>query len=73
MKLSGVIVGSANVQCRAESIRPSVPARAHSSKPAAGGLLLWARPAGDIDRLLHGAQQRGMQWANAGSAALQRT
>jgi len=26
---------------------------------AAAGLLLWARPAGDIDRLLHGAQQRG--------------
>jgi len=27
---------------------------AHSSKPAAAGLLLWARRPGDIDRLLHG-------------------
>jgi len=36
----------------------------------AAGLLLWARPAGDIDRLLHGAQQRGMRRANAGSATL---
>jgi len=37
------------------SVRQSLPARAHSSKPAAAGLLLWARRAGDIDRLL---QQR---------------
>ena len=29
-----------------------------------------ARPAGDIDRLLHCAQQRGVLRANAGSAAL---
>ena len=43
---------------------PSVPARAHSSKPAAAGLLLWARRAGDIDRSL---QQRR---ANAGSPTL---
>jgi len=35
-------------------VRPSVPAWAHSSKPATAGLLLWARRAGDIDRLLHG-------------------
>jgi len=27
---------------------------AHRSKPAVAGLLLWARLAGDIDRLLHG-------------------
>ena len=33
---------------------PTVPAWAHSSKPAAAGLLLWARRAGDIDRLLNG-------------------
>ena len=33
---------------------PTVPAWAHSSKPAAAGLLLWARWAGDIDRLLNG-------------------
>jgi len=32
------------------------------------GSLLWARSAGDIDRLLHGAQQRGMRRTNAGSA-----
>jgi len=31
------------------SVRLSVPARAHSSKPAAAGWLLWVRPAGDID------------------------
>jgi len=49
MQLSGVI----------PSVRLSLPAWLHSSKPAAAGLLLWARPEGDIDRLLHGAQQRG--------------
>jgi len=37
------------------SVRLSVPAWTHSSKPAAAGLLLWARQAGNIDRLL---QQR---------------
>jgi len=47
------------------SVRPSVrlsvrfvrlpaAARAHSSKAAAAGVLLCARRAGDIDRLLHG-------------------
>jgi len=36
------------------SVGPSVPARTNSSKPAAAGLLLWARPAGDIDQLLAG-------------------
>ena len=36
----------------------------------AAGLLLWARPAGNIDRLLHGAQQRGMRRASAGSTTL---
>ena len=49
------------------SVRQSLPARAHSSKPAAVGLLLWARPAGDIDRLL---RQGGVQQVNAGSATL---
>jgi len=35
------------------SVRLSVPARVHSNEPAAAaaGLLLWARLAGDIDRL----------------------
>jgi len=33
-------------------------------------LLLWARPARDIDRLLHGAQQRGVRRVNAGSSTL---
>jgi len=37
-------------------VRPSVPAWAQNSKPAAAGLLLWARRPGDIDRLLQ--QQR---------------
>ena len=45
-------------------VRPSVPARAHSSKPAAVGLLLWAQRKEAIDRLL---QQRR---ANAGSGTL---
>jgi len=36
------------------SVRLCVPAWAHSSKPADANLLLWARRAGDIDRLLHG-------------------
>ena len=48
-------------------VRLYVPAWAHSSKPAAAGLLLWARPAGDNDQLLHGTQQRGVRWANAGA------
>ena len=52
---------------RSVSVRLSVPARAHGSKPAAVGLLLWARPAGDIDRLL---RQGGVQQVNAGSATL---
>ena len=49
------------------SVRLYVPAWAHSSKPAAAGLLLWARPAGDNDQLLHGTQQRRVRWANAGA------
>ena len=48
------------------SVRPSVPARAHSSITAAAGLQLWARQAGDIDRLLHGRRAP----VNAGSATL---
>jgi len=44
------------------------PGMAHSCKPAAVGLLLWARRAGDIDQLLHGARQQ--RRANAGSATL---
>jgi len=34
------------------SVRLSIAAWADCSKPAAVGLLLWARQAGDIDRLL---------------------
>jgi len=34
-------------------VRPSVlPVWIHSSKPAAAGLLLWGRRAGDVDHLL---------------------
>jgi len=48
------------------SVRLSVPAWATAAKFAAV-----ARKAGDIDRLLHGAQlQRGVRRANAGSATL---
>ena len=45
-------------------VRLSVPAWAHSSKPAAAGLPVWDRRTKDIDRLL---QQRR---ANTGSATL---
>ena len=48
-------------------VRPSVPPWSHSGKLAAAGLLVLAWSAGDIDRLLYGAQQR---LANAGSATL---
>jgi len=51
------------VRCLSVCLPPA--RRAHSSKPAAVGMLLWARRrAGDIDRLL---QQRR---ANAGSGTL---
>ena len=42
------------------SVRPSVPAWAHSTKPAAAGLLLWARRAGDIDRWLQQRRAAGL-------------
>jgi len=48
------------------SVRLSVPAWAHSSQPAAAGLLLWAQPAGDIDRLPNGAHQCGMGGGECG-------
>jgi len=58
------------------SVRPSVCLSvclsvylSHTSKLASAGLLLWAKPESDIDRLLLGARQRGIrQGANAGSA-----
>ena len=51
--------------CVAGSMKRSCAlAWAHSSKPAAAGWLLWARQAGDTDRLV---QQR---CENAGSATL---
>jgi len=76
-----VIIGTARVVCGAgfmkrHGVRPSVPAWVHTSKPAAAGLLLWARTcssgisccgaarAWDIDQLLR--QRR----ANAGSGTL---
>jgi len=46
------------------SFSPSVRLSVHGSKSSTAGLLLWARQAGDIDRL---PQQRR---ANAGSATL---
>ena len=56
------------------SVRPSALTLAHSSKPAAAGLLLWARWAGDIDRSLGFAARRTaarrVRRANAGSATL---
>jgi len=45
----------------------SLPGWAHSGKPAAAGLLLWARPSRDIDWLLY---SRRPATANAGSATL---
>jgi len=44
--------------------------RRTAANPLLRGLLLWVWLAGDVDRLLHGAQQLGMQPANAGSATL---
>jgi len=42
------------------SVRPSVCLSHLASQPRrAAGLLLWARRAGDIDRLLHGASAAG--------------
>jgi len=52
------------------SVSLSVKAWSHSSKPADTSLLLWVRLAGDINRLLQGARQRGVRQANAGSATL---
>jgi len=40
------------VQNGTVTVHLSVPAWAHSSKPAAAGLLLWAQQVGDINRLL---------------------
>jgi len=58
------ICGTACVVCRSGTmkmygVRLSVPAWAHSSKPAAAGLLPWALRAGDINRLL----QQWQMWA----------
>ena len=68
VRLLWAYTGTARIVCGAGSIRYdvrlSVPAWAPSSKPAAAGLLLRARRAGDIDRLL---QQRR---ANTDSATL---
>jgi len=55
------------------SVRPSVVLSQHwpqHQTPQQQTLLLWARPAGYIDRLLYGAQQRGVRQANADSATL---
>jgi len=48
-----IAIGTAGVVCR---VRPSVcPIRPLQKRAA--GLLLWARRAGDIDRLLHGRRR----------------
>jgi len=63
-----MVCGRVYVTVRCPSVRPSVcpsePAWADSSKPVAAGLLLWARLAGNVARLL---QRR---CANAGGATL---
>jgi len=42
-----------------------------SGRPSiSGSQVCCCGPAGDVDRLLHGAQQRGVRRANAGSATL---
>ena len=55
--------GAGSMHYRA-SDRLSDPVRAQSSKPAAAGLLLWARLAGDVDQLLQQCR------AETGSATL---
>ena len=52
-----------------QSVRLSV-CLSVSVQATAAKFAIVARPAGDIDRLLHGAQQRGVRRANAGSATL---
>ena len=47
------------------SVCPIRPLQQH-----AAGLLLWAQPAGDVDQLLHGAQQCSVWRVNSGSATL---
>jgi len=47
------------------SVRLSDPSWAYSSQPATAGLLLWARRAGDISRLLH-------NWRSAAAACIGR-
>jgi len=50
------LIGTARIVCGVRrSVRSSVPTRIYSSEHTAAGLLLWSRPAADIDRLL---QQR---------------
>jgi len=44
--------------------------RVYASVYAAAVLLLWAQPAGNIDRLLYDAQQHGVWEVTAGSATL---
>ena len=48
----------------------SVPGWAHSSKPSAAGLLLWAQLAGDDEWLLLGTQQHSTWHANVHSSML---
>jgi len=73
-----IVTGTANILCGARSmhlsgVRPSVclsvdmsvPARAHSSKPAAAGLLLWA---GRQEISIDCCAAHGMRRANSGSA-----
>ena len=57
--------------CRA-SVRLSVPAWAHSSKPTAAGLLLWARLAGDIDRLLRDTRSAAVECGRFHVASVRR-
>ena len=53
------------------SVRLSVQTWAHSSKTAAAGLMLWARPGGQ--EISINCCSSGVRRANVGSATFQRT
>jgi len=64
LKLPYTVIGTARVVSAAGSMRLS------GVRPSVRLSVCLSSSAGDIDRLLHGAQWRGVRRANAGSATL---